>query len=593
MHIMSAMSAIPAIHVAIVGAGPSGFYAAEALLRSGLSVRVDMIERLPTPFGLVRSGVAPDHPKLKQAILVYDRIARTPGFKFFGNVQLGRDVTVAELRATHHAVVFACGAETDRRMGVPGEDLPRSHTATEFVGWFNGHPDYRNRTFDLGQETVAIVGQGNVAADVCRILAKPVDELRSTDIAEHAFDALARSQVREIHVIGRRGPVQAKFTTKELRELGEIAGCATLADAADLVLNAESETELMDRNNLNGLGNIALFRAFAVRKPEVGQRAIRFRFHLNPMALVGDGQVEKLILTRTRLEGPPFVQVARPTDEPVELDCGLVFRSIGYRSVPIPGLPFDDTLGTVPHTGGRVRAGAVTLPGLYVSGWLKRGPTGIIGTNRADSVETVESLLADLSKGCDQEKRGAETVGELLERRGVRVFDYQNWSMLDTAEISRGKPKGKPREKFTRIDEMLAASAGRGNEAGRSFGSALAMASQWKGSSHPNTPVETMDTMAEEASDADSIAVRPESQISIKTGASPNRQEIERRREIVRQLFNDFWVSAEDKPGRFAERLNRAEGHINERLAAREETWQLDAASRKQLGLPPPKTRLD
>jgi ferredoxin/flavodoxin---NADP+ reductase len=473
MHIMSAMNAIPAIHVAIVGAGPSGFYAAEAMLRSGLPVRVDMIERLPTPFGLVRSGVAPDHPKLKQAILVYDRIARTPGFNFFGNVQVGRDVTVAELRATYHAVVFACGAETDRRMGIPGEDLPRSHTATEFVGWFNGHPDYRDRTFDLGQETVAIVGQGNVAADVCRILAKPVDELRSTDIAEHALDALARSRVREIHVIGRRGPVQAKFTTKELRELGEIAGYTTLAYAADLALNAETETELTDRNNLNGPGNIALFRAFAARKPAVGQRAIRFRFHLSPVTLVGDGQVEKLILTRNRLEGPPFAQIARPTDEPVELDCGLVFRSIGYRGVPIPGLPFDDPLGTVPHTGGRVLDGAAMLPGLYVTGWLKRGPTGIIGTNRADSVETVESLLADLLKGCDREKRDAEAMGELLERRGVRVFDYQTWSRLDTAEISRGKPKGKPREKFTRIDEMLAASTGRGNEAGRSLGFAL------------------------------------------------------------------------------------------------------------------------
>ena len=219
------------IHVAIVGAGPSGFYAAEALLRSGLPVRVDMIERLPTPFGLVRSGVAPDHPKLKQAILVYERIAWTPGFHFFGNVQVGRDVTVAELGASHHAVVFACGAETDRRMGIPGEDLPCSHTATEFVGWVNGHPDYRDRTFDLSQETVAIVGQGNVAADVTRILAKPVDELRSTDIAEHALDALARSKVKEIHVIGRRGSVQAKFTTKELRELGELRGalpCPTL-----------------------------------------------------------------------------------------------------------------------------------------------------------------------------------------------------------------------------------------------------------------------------------------------------------------------------------------------------------------------------
>jgi ferredoxin/flavodoxin---NADP+ reductase len=283
------MNAIPAIHVAIVGAGPSGFYAAEALLRSGLPVRVDMIERLPTPFGLVRSGVAPDHPKLKQPILVYERIARTSGFNFFGNVQVGRDVTVAELRATHHAVVFACGAEADRRMGIPGENLPGSHTATEFVGWFNGHPDYRDQTFDLGLETVAIVGQGNVAADVCRILAKPVDELRSTDIAEHALDALARSRVREVHVIGRRGPVQVKFTTKELRELGEIAGCSTLADAADLVLNAESETELTDRNNLNGPGNIALFRAFAARKLGVGQRAIRFRFHLSPVALVGNG----------------------------------------------------------------------------------------------------------------------------------------------------------------------------------------------------------------------------------------------------------------------------------------------------------------
>src|SRR6516225_5091238 len=374
MHIMSAMSAIPAIHVAIVGAGPSGFYAAEALLRSGLSVRVDMIERLPTPFGLVRSGVAPDHPKLKQAILVYDRIARTPGFNFFGNVQVGRDITVAELRATHHAVVFACGAETDRRMGVPGEDLPRSHTATEFVGWFNGHPDYRDRTFDLGQETVAIVGQGNVAADVCRILAKPVDELRSTDIAEHALDALARSRVREIHVIGRRGPVQAKFTTKELRELGEIAGCSASADAADLVLTAESETELGDRNNLNGPANIAVFRGFAACKPGLAQRAIRFRFHLSPVTLVGDGQVEQLILMRNRLEGAPFAQVARPINELVELDCGLVFRSIGYRGVAIPGLPFDDALGTIPHRRGRVLDGAAIVPGLYVTGWLKRGP---------------------------------------------------------------------------------------------------------------------------------------------------------------------------------------------------------------------------
>jgi ferredoxin/flavodoxin---NADP+ reductase len=453
------------IHVAIIGAGPSGFYAAEALLRSGLPVRVDMIERLPTPFGLVRSGVAPDHPKLKEAILVYNRIARTPGFNFFGNVSVGRDVSVSELRTTHHAVVFACGAETDRHMGIPGEDLPRSHTATEFVGWLNGHPDYRDRTFDLSQEAVAIVGQGNVAADVCRILAKSVDELRTTDIAEHALDALARSRIREIHVIGRRGPVQTKFTTKELRELGKIVGCATLADPTELALNAESEAELADRNNLNGPGNIALFRAFASRKAVSEQRLIWFRFHLSPTTLVGDGQVDKIILTRNRLEGPPFAQVARPTDELIELPCGLVFRSIGYRGVPIPGLPFDERRGTVPHVDGRVVDNAATLPGLYVTGWLKRGPTGIIGTNRADSAETIASLLADLPNACDREKPGAEALRPLLERRGVRVLNYQNWLMIDSAEIDRGKPKGKPREKFTRIHEMLAILPNNGNDA--------------------------------------------------------------------------------------------------------------------------------
>jgi ferredoxin/flavodoxin---NADP+ reductase len=455
------------IHAAIVGAGPSGFYAAEALLRSGLPVRVDMIERLPTPFGLVRSGVAPDHPKLKEAILVYERIARTPGFNFFGNVSVGRDVSVAELRAAYHAVVFACGAETDRRLSIPGEDLPRSHTATEFVGWFNGHPDYRDRTFDLGQEAVAIVGQGNVAADVCRILAKPVDELRTTDMAEHAVDALARSKVREIYVIGRRGPVQAKFTTKELRELGEIAGCATLADPAELTLNAASEAELADRNNLSGPGNLRLFREFASRSAAFARRAIRFRFHLSPAALAGTGHVEKIILSRNCLEGLPFTQVARPTGELIELPCGLVFRSIGYRGVPIPGLPFDRTRGTVPHAAGRVLDAAATMPGVYVTGWLKRGATGIIGTNRADSVETVASLLADVSKTCGREKQGADALRPLLEGRGVRVWNYQNWLVVDAAEIGRGKPKGKPREKFTRVDEMLAAAPDHGADARR------------------------------------------------------------------------------------------------------------------------------
>jgi ferredoxin--NADP+ reductase len=442
-------------HIAIVGSGPSGFYAAEALLRSGLAVRVDMFEQLPIPFGLVRSGVAPDHPKLKEAILVYDRIARTEGFSFLGNVTVGRDVSITELRNIYHAVVFACGAQTDRKMSILGEDLANSHTATEFVGWYNGHPDYRDRTFDLSQEVVAIVGQGNVAADVCRILAKPVDVLRNTDIAEHALEALAHSKVKEIYVIGRRGPAQAKFTTRELRELTVIPDCVALSDGAECGLNAQSELELSDRSSVNAAKNTELFRSFASHEATHAQRKIRFRFCLSPGALLGRTHVEKIVLIRNRLAGPPFAQISEPTTERMELDCGLVFRSIGYRGVPIQGLPFDELRGVLPNIAGRVVDGASALPGLYVTGWLKRGPNGIIGTNRADSMETVESLLADLPTLSDGVKPGIRAVLPLLETRGVQVVSLQDWLRIDAAEIERGHKKGKPREKFTCVQEML------------------------------------------------------------------------------------------------------------------------------------------
>ncbi len=444
------------LHVAVVGSGPSGFYAAEALLRSNLPFQVDMLERLPVPFGLVRSGVAPDHPKLKEVIRIYDRVARTPGFRFFGNVAVGDAVTVNELRGIYHGLIFACGAQTDRRMGIPGEDLPGSHTATEFVGWFNGHPDFRDRTFDLSREVAVIVGQGNVAADLCRILAKPVDELRTTDITEHALDALATSRVREIHVIGRRGPAQARFTPRELRELGEISDCLTLADSRDLQLNAESETELADPDNINSAKNCEMFRGFAANRETRCGRTLRFHFHLSPAAVLGEERVEGLRLERTRLRGPPFAQTTQPAGESMTLDCGLVFRSIGYRGVPIPGLPFDDRRGTIPHVAGRVNDGSMPLPGVYVTGWIKRGPSGVIGTNRADSVETVESLLADVPRLRAEEKPGGDALEELLTRRGVRAVDYRQWLSIDEAEIRRGRPRGKPREKFTRVRDMLA-----------------------------------------------------------------------------------------------------------------------------------------
>ena len=444
------------LKVAIVGAGPSGFYAAEALLKSGTVVRIDMIERLPAPFGLVRHGVAPDHPKLKEAIAVYDRIARSPEFRLFGNVTVGRDVTVEALKAAYHAVIFASGAETDRRLGVPGEDLAGSYTATEFVGWYNGHPDYRDRVFDLSQEVAVIIGQGNVAADVCRILAKTVDELKHTDIAAHALDALAASRVREIYVVGRRGPAQAKFTAKELRELGDLDDAEVIVDPAELALNPESLAEFEDRKGAAAKKNVEILREFAAR-PRAGKgRRIHFRFLLGPTRILGQGRVEGVAFERNRLSGPPHEQAARSTGEQVELAAGLVFRSIGYKGIAMAGVPFDARQGVFPTQDSRItdEQGGV-IPGLYACGWIKRGPTGIIGTNKPCSVATVASVIADAAALDQAPRPGAEGLPALAGAEGRRVVSYEDWIRIDQAEVSRGAGGGKPREKFTSVEQML------------------------------------------------------------------------------------------------------------------------------------------
>ncbi len=444
------------LKVAIVGAGPSGFYAAEALLKSGLVVRIDMIERLPAPFGLVRHGVAPDHPKLKEAIAVYDRIARSPGFRLFGNVTVGQDVTVAALGAAYHAVIFASGAETDRRLGVPGEDLPGSYTATEFVGWYNGHPDYRDRAFDLSQEVAIIIGQGNVAADVCRILAKTVDELKHSDITAHALDALAASRVRDIYVVGRRGPAQAKFTAKELRELGDLDDAEVVLDPAELELNPESLAEFEERKGAAAKKNVEILREFAAR-PRAGKgRRIHFRFLLSPTAVLGQRHVAGVAFEHNRLSGPPFEQAARGTGEREELTAGLVFRSIGYQGVAMAGVPFEARRGVFPTRDSRItdEQGAV-VPGLYACGWIKRGPTGIIGTNKPCSVATVASVLADAAALDQSPRPGAEGLPALLGANGRRVVSYDDWIAIDQAEVSRGAASGKPREKFTSVEQML------------------------------------------------------------------------------------------------------------------------------------------
>ena len=446
--------------VAVVGSGPSGFYAAEALLEAG--AEVDVIERLPTPFGLVRFGVAPDHPKLKSVCQNFTQIAGHERFAFFGNVTLGRDVTVDELRGFYDAVVIASGASADRKLGVPGEDLPGSWSASEFVSWYNGHPDFRDRTFDLSCEAAVILGHGNVAIDVCRILSKSVDELRQTDICAHALEALAESRIRDVHLVGRRGPAQAKWTAKELREIGMLADADLVLDESDLVLGATCEVELADPRGVIAAQSYKILRTFQGR-PRERAKAVHLHFYLSPRALEGAGRVEQALFDRCSLSGPAFSQVAKPTGEKVSLKAGAVFRSVGYRGVATDGVPFDSRSGTIPHDRGRVLDGDAPAAGLYVAGWIKRGPSGVIGVNRACSLETVESMLADFAEHPSQAP-GRAALRLSLASRGVRPVDFSSWSRIDAAEVEAGAALGKPREKFTSVDKMLAtAFAGAGS----------------------------------------------------------------------------------------------------------------------------------
>lgn len=445
------------LRVAIVGSGPSGFYAAEALYKAGIPVQIDLFDRLPVPFGLVRGGVAPDHAKIKTVTRIFDRIAGHEGFQFFGNVQIGRDISVNELRQFYDAVLFACGAETDRKLGIPGESLPGSHTATEFVGWYNGHPDFRDREFDLSSEVAVIVGQGNVSIDVGRILSKTVDELKHTDIAQHALDALAESRIRRIYLVGRRGPVQAKFTATELRELGALAACAPVIDPAELELDDASRAELEHPGNKNSQKNLSIFRDFAQRAPSDAPRQCHIRFRLSPVELRGTTRVESVVFERNTLEGEPFELRAQGNGETETLDCGLVFRSVGYRGIAVPGVPFDKARGVFPNRQGRIMEGSNPIPGLYAAGWIKRGPSGIIGTNKPDSAETVQSLLNDLPALPPCPRRDSRDLTRLLGERGIRVVTYADWQAIDAKEVARGQRVGKPREKFTRLDELLEA----------------------------------------------------------------------------------------------------------------------------------------
>ena len=450
------------LRVAVVGSGPAAFYAAGQLLSSeDPSAEVDVIERLPTPWGLVRLGVAPDHPKLKEVSRAFERIAQRPGFRFLGNVEVGRDVEHHELMQLYDAVVYAVGAQTDRRLGIPGEDLPGSWSATELVAWYNGHPDFQDLSFDLSVERAVVVGNGNVALDVARMLALTREELAPTDTTDAAIEAIATSGIREIVVLGRRGPVQAAWTSTELQEMGELAGADILVDPADLVLDPASEAELAAASNVVQR-NVEILREFATRRPAGKPKAVRLRFRVSPAAILGEDRVAAVEIARNRLEADSAGRVrAVLTDEREVIPCGIVFRSVGYHGVPLAGVPFDPASGTMPNAGGRVLDGhGEPVPGLYAAGWIKRGPTGVIGTNKKDATETVELLLEDARKGALPRAQRDASIEEVLAERGVQVVMYPGWEAIDTLERGRGEKLGRPRVKLCTWDELLAAAVG-------------------------------------------------------------------------------------------------------------------------------------
>jgi ferredoxin--NADP+ reductase len=439
------------LRVAVIGSGPAGMYAADALLKQSEGpVSVDIFDRLPAPYGLVRYGVAPDHYKIKSVIAVFEKTLSDPRVRYFGHVEFGQDLTHADCRRLYDAVIYAVGASSDRSLGIAGEDLEGSISATEFVAWYNSLPDAAMRMMTLDARGVVVVGVGNVAVDVTRILAKTAPELAETDIADHALEVLARSQVTDIYVLGRRGPVQAKFTTKELTELGELPNADIVVKPEELVLDPVSEAALV--SNRVAQKNLEVLHEFAAKPPEGKLRRIHLRFLVSPVQIRGAGRVEEVVIERNRIDEK---ERAVGTGEYETLEAQMVLRSVGYQGVPLPGVPFDPRACVVPNNAGRVVCDGEVVSGEYVTGWIKRGPTGLIGTNKVDSVETVRSLVED-APGLSRCPQGEpEAVDALLRERGVRYVTRADWLVLDRHELALGEAQNRPRVKLCQVEEML------------------------------------------------------------------------------------------------------------------------------------------
>jgi len=451
-------------HVAIVGSGPSGFFAASSLLKAGdaaedIDVAVDMLEMLPTPWGLVRSGVAPDHPKIKSISKQFEKTAQDPRFRFFGNISVGEHVQTSELAERYDAVVYAVGAQSDRALNIPGEELAGSIAAVDFVGWYNAHPKFEEATPDLSGARAVVVGNGNVALDVARILVTDPDMLGQTDIADHALESLRPCGVDEVVVIGRRGPLQTAFTTLELRELGELENVDVIVDPAQLEGVSDEDAAAAGKTTKQ---NINVLRDYAKRSPRPGHRRIVLRFMTSPIEIKGDDRVEKIVLGRNELATDATGRVsANDTGEREELPVQLVVRSVGYRGVPTPGLPFDEQTATIPNSGGRVDGSRNE----YVVGWIKRGPTGVIGTNKKDSQDTVDTLLADLARAdrgdlADFPDDHADRLADWLASRQPKLVTSKHWELIDAHERAAGEPHGRPRVKLPSLAKLLRVSHG-------------------------------------------------------------------------------------------------------------------------------------
>jgi ferredoxin--NADP+ reductase len=448
------------LRVAIIGSGPSAFYAADFLQKQEqVPVEIDMFERLPTPFGLVRGGVAPDHPKIKSVTKVFDKTASHPNFRFYGNVMLGRDISRADLAMYYHAVIYAVGAQTDRRLNIPGEDLPGSHNATEFVGWYNGHPDYCGSEFDLSNERVAIVGNGNVAMDVARILTRTREELMATDIANCAIDELFNSRVKEIYLLGRRGPIQAKFTPPELKEFGELTDTTVEVVPNEIELDPLSQAYLAAGGDRAAEQNYQMLQQYSQNGHLPRTRKIVLRFMVSPVEIIGKRRVEAIKLVKNELYRRDDGSLSpRATDQYETIPVGLVFRSIGYQGVPLPGVPFDTSHNVIPNIEGRVvNTTGQHLAGEYAVGWIKRGPSGIIGTNKPDANETVGHLLEDVADGQMLKPLypTREAIEGLLNKRAIDFVTYDDWRLLDRLEIENGEAIGRSRVKFTSVEDMM------------------------------------------------------------------------------------------------------------------------------------------